>query len=369
MKNSFSIFIVVLFCAVLCVGLGFLNRDSSDSLGWNPNELYSNPVLSGGSSAFTNATISGADVNNVGVAVSMRGGRVTSSPFHHSSSAMYPSASSSYAPAGASYGQSSVATGSSPIAHMTSSAEYRSFGGGGNGGSVGSSSSRFSAASSAGAAVSVTSPISYSQSPIANRQSQRVYGTSDVTGSQSSAMDNPVVASSIYGTSSAVADYISTYGTASYDSYGSYGSNGRSNVRGRQNAAPGFGDGWWNWLDNWIKGKGSGTALGDADEDNDGYYDSGYLLDEKEIQKAYDDFIADYWNSGMGVPPTIAEWWEWYSSAMYTYGERYQYGDKWYYKYGNYLFTPVGDIVPLLIMALLYMLFLSLKWLRIKRSE
>ena len=135
MKNSFSIFIVVLFCAVLCIGLGFLNRDTSDSLGWNPNELYSNSVLSGGSSAFTDATISGEDVNNVGVAVSMRGGRVTSSPFHHSSSAMYPSASSFYAPAGASYGQSSVATGSSPIAHMTSSAEYRSFGGGGNGGS------------------------------------------------------------------------------------------------------------------------------------------------------------------------------------------------------------------------------------------
>ena len=134
MKNSFSIFIVVLFCAVLCVGLGFLNRDSSDSLGWNPNELYSNSVLSGGSSAFTDATISGADVNNVGVAVSMRGGRVTSSPFHHSSSAMYPSASSSYAPASVSYGSSSMSNGVSPIAHMTSSAEYRSFGGGGNGG-------------------------------------------------------------------------------------------------------------------------------------------------------------------------------------------------------------------------------------------
>ena len=220
MKNSFSIFIVVLFCAVLCVGLGFLNRDSSDSLGWNPNELYSNPVLSGGSSAFTNATISGEDVNNVGVAVSMRGGRVTSSPFHHSSSAMYPSASSPYAPAGASYGQLSVATGSSPIAHMTSSAEYRSFGGGGNGGASMGGAMRGGYTSSSNVSIA-SSPISYSSSPITSRQSQTTYGTSDGTGSQSSAMDNPVVASSIYGTSSAVADYISTYGTASYDSYGS----------------------------------------------------------------------------------------------------------------------------------------------------
>ena len=355
MKNSFSIFIVVLFCAVLCIGLGFLNRDTSDVSGWNPNELYSNSVLSGGSSAFTDATISGEDVNNVGVAVSMRGGRVTSSPFHHSSSAMYPSASSSYAPAGASYGQSSVATGSSPIAHMTSSAEYRSFGGGGNGGSVGSSSSRFSAASSAGTAVSVTSPVSYSQSPIANRQSQRVYGTSDVTSGQSSMIDNPVVASSsIYGTSSAVADYISTYGTASYDSYGSYGSTGRSNVRGRQNSV-GFGDTWWNWLDEWVKTNGRTKTNGEGDGAI-----TRYLVDKEDLHTAWKDFVANYWNSSMGIPPTFDEWWDWYSSTMYggIYGE---FGDGSYYQYGNYLFTPVGDVLPLVLLALMYMIILFVK--------
>ena len=104
MKNSFSIFIVVLFCAVLCVGLGFLNRDSSDSLGWNPNELYSNPVLSGGSSTFTNASLSSGDVPAGSSVVSMRGGSVSNSPFRHSSSAIYPSAVSLYAPACVSYG-------------------------------------------------------------------------------------------------------------------------------------------------------------------------------------------------------------------------------------------------------------------------
>ena len=359
MKNSFSIFIVVLFCAVLCVGLGFLNRDSSDLLGWNPNELYSNSVLSGASSAFTNATISGEDVNNVGVAVSMRGGRVTSSPFHHSSSAMYPSAFSSYAPASVSYGSSSMSNGVSPIAHMTSSAEYHSFGGGGNGGSVGSSSSRFSAASSAGAAVSVTSPVSYSQSPIANRQSQRVYGTSDVTSGQSSMIDNPVVASSsIYGTSSAVADYISTYGTASYDSYGSYGSNGRSNVRGRQNSM-GFGDTWWNWLDQWVKENGAGTGQGESGED--GYY-TDYVFDRYDLEDAYNAFILEYWNSGMGVPPTFDEWLDWYQSAMNSDGYNEFNGR-------NYHWLPIGNALPLLIFALLYMLFLSLKSLKSERSE
>ena len=357
MKNSFSVFIVVLFCAVLCVGLGFLNRDSSDSLGWNPNELYSNPVLSSGSSAFTNATISGADVNNVGVAVSMRGGRVTSSPFHHSSSAMYPSASSSYAPAGASYGQSSVATGSSPIAHMTSSAEYRSFGGGGNGGASmggamrGTSSSNVSIASS---------PISYSSSPITSRQSQTTYGTSDVTGSQSSAMDNPVVASSIYGTSSAVADYISTYGTASYDSYGSYGSNGRSNVRGRQNAAeddPWFSQVWWNWFDWQYKKNGDdymydhwGTLSGDT-----------WYFTHQDAKAAYEAWCAYMNQQGMaGMLPSYDEWLLWF---MNTKGEAYVGSN------GIYQFIPVGNVLPLLLFALLYIVVLSFKFRKTLKSS
>ena len=367
MKNSFSVFIVVLFCAVLCIGLGFLNRDTSDVSGWNPNELYSNPVLSGGSSAFTNATISGEDVNNVGVAVSMRGGRVTSSPFHHSSSAMYPSASSSYAPASVAYGHSSVATGSSPIAHMTSSAEYRSFGGGSNGGSVGSSSSRFSAASSAGAAVSVTSPVSYSQSPIANRQSQRVYGTSDVTSGQSSMIDNPVVASSsIYGTSSAVADYISTYGTASYDSYGSYGSNGRSNVRGRQNAAeddPWFSDVWWNWFDWQYKQNADGDYLydhwGTLGADGKTWYFS-----HQDAENAYEAWCAYMKQQGMaGILPTYDEWLLWFMSTKGE-GNAHEGSSGLFYQ-----FIPVGNVLPLLIFALLYVAIMCIKSLRLSNSS
>ena len=336
MKNSFSIFIVVLFCAVLCVGLGFLNRDSSDSLGWNPNELYSNPVLSGGSSAFTNATISGEDVNNVGVAVSMRGGRVTSSPFHHSSSAMYPSASSSYAPAGASYGQSSVATGSSPIAHMTSSAEYRSFGGGGNGGAFGSSSSRHYASAPSSAALSITAPISYNGSSVFDHSSKS-YGTSDVSNIQSSVMDNPVVASSsIYGPSSSVTDYINTYGTASY------GSNGRSNIRGRQNLGngPSVEDTWLIWL--------SQHKYGTEGE-------GGWYYNESQLREAWEAYCAA-WNETMGECPTWDEWLAWFmeNDGSHTWGS----GEGAY----NAYFVPVGSILPLLVLALLYIVVLSLRY-------
>ena len=346
MKNSFSIFIVVLFCAVLCVGLGFLNRDSSDSLGWNPNELYSNPVLSSGSSAFTNATISGEDVNNVGVAVSMRGGRVTSSPFHHSSSAMYPSASSSYAPAGASYGQSSVATGSSPIAHMTSSAEYRSFGGGGNGGALGSSSSRHYASAPSSEALSISLPISYIGSS-AFDHSSKSYGTSDVSNIQSSVMDNPVVASSsIYGPSSSVTDYINTYGTASY------GSNGRSNVRGRQNLGPGnVEDTWLNWLG--LYGQGYGTY---NEETNT------YTYDQYQLRNAYDAFCSA-WNETMGKKPTWDEWLAWFMASEGD-GNGYTWND------GKnnfiYSFVPVGNVLPLIIFALLYMALICFKAIRMR---
>ena len=348
MKNSFSIFIVVLFCAVLCVGLGFLNRDSSDSLGWNPNELYSNPVLSGGSSTFTNASLSSGDAPVGSSVVSMRGGSVSNSPFRHSSSAIYPSAVSLYAPASVSYGSSLMSNGVSPIAHMTSSAEYRSFGGGSNGGALGSSSSRHYASASSSAALSITAPISYNGSSVFDHSSKS-YGTSDVSNIQSSVMDNPVVASSfIYGPSSSVTDYINTYGTASY------GSTGRSNVRGRQNSV-GFGDTWWNWLDEWVKTNGRTKTNGEGDGAI-----TRYLVDKEDLYTAWEDFVENYWNSSMGIPPTFDEWWDWYSSTMYggIYGE---FGDGSYYQYGNYLFTPVGDVLPLVLLALMYMIILFVK--------
>ena len=338
MKNSFSIFIVVLFCAVLCVGLGFLNRDSSDSLGWNPNELYSNPVLSGGSSAFTNASLSSGDVPVGSSVVSMRGGSVSNSPFRHSSSAIYPSAVSLYAPASVSYGSSSMSNGVSPIAHMTSSAEYRSFGGGSNGGALGSSSSRHYASASSSAALSIAAPISYNGSSVFDHSSKS-YGTSDVSNIQSSVMDNPVVASSsIYGPSSSVTDYINTYGTASY------GSNGRSNVRGRQNLGgngPTVEDTWLIWLS-------QHTGYGSSGED-------GWYFDKYQLHAAWEAYCAA-WNETMGPCPTWEEWLSWFTGGdgSHTWGS----GDDAFFAH----FVPVGSILPLLVLALLYMVVLSLRY-------
>ena len=353
MKNSFSIFIVVLFCAVLCVGLGFLNRDSSDSLGWNPNELYSNPVLSGGSSAFTNATISGEDVNNVGVAVSMRGGRVTSSPFHHSSSAMYPSASSSYAPAGVAYGHSSMSNGVSPIGHMTSSAEYHSFGGG-HSGNMGSAMTGMTNSGNVAASFAYSSP-SYGVASSGLSSYSPITLSSGNDGTQVMSAEQALISTSSTASGLFGSAMQNTYGTATYDEYLGMSGSKPSGVRGRQNATPGMGNGWWNWLDEWVKTNGRTKTDGEGDGAI-----TRYLVDKEDLQNAYNDFIDNYWNAGMGVPPTFEDWWEWYSSTMYggTYGE---FGDGSYYQYGNYLFTPVGDVLPLVLLALMYMIILFVK--------
>ena len=352
MKNSFSVFIVVLFCAVLCIGLGFLNRDTSDVSGWNPNELYSNPVLSGGSSAFTNATISGEDVNNVGVAVSMRGGRVTSSPFHHSSSAMYPSASSSYAPASVAYGHSSMSNGVSPIAHMTSSAEYRSFGGG-HSGNMGSAMTGMTNSGNVAASFAYSSP-SYGVASSGLSSYSPITLSSGNDGTQVMSAEQALISTSSTASGLFGSAMQNTYGTATYDEYLGMSGSKPSGVRGRQNAASGMGDGWWNWLNNWVKDNGNDYIV---EHDGNKYY----LIDRDQLYAAWEDFVENYWNSGMGDPPTFEDWWDWYSSTMY--GGRYdEFGENGsYYQYGNYLFTPVGDVLPLVLLALMYMIILFVK--------
>ena len=344
MKNSFSVFIVVLFCAVLCIGLGFLNRDTSDVSGWNPNELYSNSVLSGGSSAFTNATISGEDVNNVGVAVSMRGGRVTSSPFHHSSSAMYPSASSSYAPAGVAYGHSSMSNGVSPIGHMTSSAEYHSFGGG-HSGNMGSAMTGMTNSGNVAASFAYSSP-SYGVASSVLSSYSPITLSSGTDGTQVMSAEQALISASSSASGLFGSAMQNIYGTATYDEYLGMSGSKPSGVRGRQNAAPGVGQTWLNWLAMY------GGSYGRYDESTGTWY-----YDTYQLRAAYDAFCAA-WNESMGKKPTWDEWLAWFmASEGDGNGFDWSDGDKnW-----TYQFVPVGNILPLVLMAILYMIILFVK--------
>ena len=329
--NRFNVLITVLVCAGLCVLFGALSRSTEDATGWNPSEMYTS-TLSGGSS-FTNAAYSGS--SNSGVALPMPSASFSSrvgahAPYTYSAS---PAAGvSNQLPSG---GSSAV------VGHMTSSAEYHSFGGGGNVAAGGSSMSRRSSSMNA-------SPISYNalsvgsiSLPTAPRSSSA--NNAGYTPSLAQEANYAIASSNMQG---GLFDYAlqTTYGTASYEADVT-SSPGRKNVRGRQNAMPGFDDTWWEWLDQWVH---------ENDYDNK-KGENGYVFDRYDLADAYNDFVTNYWNSGMGDPPSFDDWLDWYQSAM-------QNDDGYYtWKESTYYWLPVGNILPLLLMALVYMIILFVK--------
>jgi hypothetical protein len=141
-----------------------------------------------------------------------------------------------------------------------------------------------------------------------------------------------------------------TYGTASYDQtvYGSYGSK-PSGVRGRQNtnANDGSEDAYAAWL-RWFSsvGKWYGT------------YDEGtgtYTFDNEQSESAY---AAWYYltygieydpsnpDGGLAVPVvSYQQWLGWFLSN----GGEHSDGTN------TFKFTPVGDILPLFMLAFLYL--------------
>ena len=360
MNRNVNVFIGVILCALLCGCFVWLFSVSEEDT-WKPNEIYDQLHATSYSASYTNVTYS----------VSSNGGlALTMSP----SSALRRRAVSSYAGAysGAASSPHRLIT-SSPLAsspltygaapgaglYTTSSAEIKSFGGGGNGGAA----------------------MSYSQSPIANRQSNSglsnpslqggagvgsispiAYSTarrgdmSSATGDnpvQMMAAENPVMAmtstagmaNGFYGGYSAM-DYssIATYSsTSDYGQYTGMFGTGRQNVRGRQNINPW--DSWLSWLyDNETGNWGTGT------EDENGNWI--YTYTEDQLRAAYEAWAATFGQSWGPKPPSFEAWLEWMQSGG---NDGYMYGDN------TYRFLPVGDIVPLLLLALLYVLFVAIK--------
>ena len=91
-----------------------------------------------------------------------------------------------------------------------------------------------------------------------------------------------------------------------------------------------------------------------SNSNGDGYYDEtegseGYYFDRYSLRSVYDEFLDDFWNSGMGDPPSFDEWLDWYQSAMGENGYYYAYSESRYY------WVPLGDILPLILLALLHL--------------
>ena len=347
--NRFNVLITVLVCAGLCVLFGALSRSTEDATGWNPSEMYTS-TLSGGSS-FTNAAYSGS--SNSGVALPM-----PSASFSSRVGAHAPYTYSASPAAGNSLSQLPSGGSSAVVGHMTSSAEYHSFGGGGNAAAGGSSMSRRSSSMNA-------SPISYNalsvgsiSLPTAPRSSSASNG--GYTPSLAQEANYAIASSNMQG---GLFDYAlqTAYGTASYEDYTSNASRSR-NIRGKQNAAPSMGGEdngepwfssmWWHWLD-WQYNE---DGYGYSDEGVFGTFKDGvWYFSHQDAYAAYDAWCAYMVSKGMADYedlPSLPEWMEWFmQSKGYAYSGTY----------GTYEFVPIGNILPLVLMALMYMIVLLVK--------
>ena len=356
MKKNVNVFIAVLLVAVLCGGVIWLQTADEEKLGWNIHDSYGDTPSYSGGAAYTNATFAGPSAGEGGVMPLS-----SSSALRARTSYSYAGAYSGATPSPIAYSQSPIANGltaSSPSGaglYTTSSKTFNSYGGGGNGGAAmggamsnGRSNSGLSNPSlQGGAGVGSISPIAYSTA-----RRGEMSGGAGVNPAMMAA-ENPMVAmasaanaatagmnTSFYGGMYATADYSS----ADYGQYsGMFGGGSRMGVRGRQNLGN-VEDTWLNWLAL------NGGTYGKYDELTHTWY-----LDINALRSAWEDFCAT-WNEGMGKKPTWEEWLAWF---MGSEGNPYEWSDGSNSSFYTYL--PVGNILPLLLFALVYVVILFLK--------
>ena len=280
-----------------------MSRMNEDQGGWRPADMYS---TYGGSQGVTYSSVTYGSASSAGSSVPVLSS--SNSLFRHRGV-------SSYAPvSGFAYSQSPLA--SSPLAsspqgglYTTSSAEFRSFGGGNaggvsmSGGAIKSSGSAMSAPSSALSVSMPTAPaFAYNRGAMAS-----------VAGDMAMAPDQ------------------------AYAGIGN--TTGPRGMSGRRNL-PGYGDFWWRWFDDWMSENGSSYGSGD----------SSYTFNRNTLEQAYNDFInSGVWNDGMSDLPSFDDWLNWYlkytsENGFYTYN-----GHTYYWEV-----LPLGDAWPLIVMLLLY---------------
>ena len=282
-----------------------MNRMNDDQGGWRPADMYS---TYGGSQGSTYSSVSYGSASSADLSVPM---------LSSSNSLFRRRGAFSFAPA------SSVGTASysqSPIAynqglHTTSSAEFRSFGGGGNAGAVSMSggsikSSGFSSAAPA------------------------------------SVLNVSMPSTSVLAYNNTNADYLSSVSgdiaMASTQAYAGIGNTTRG-IGGRQNTGENTGnpyDSWLSWFDK--VGWSYGTDAGNGN----------YTYTDAQARAAYAAWVASL--SDNFPVPSYEEWLEWFlggddggSHQSKNTGNIYSYAD-----------LPIGDVFPLFVFVLLYLLFL-----------
>ena len=346
MNKNVNVFIAVLLCALLCGGVMWLRMASEEKLGWNIQNTYSaSPAYSSGAS-YSDATFVGPSSGGMMSVTSSRRSahtRVASSYAGTYSSAATQPLTSNLSPL----------TSSAPAAgslYTTSSQTFKSFGGGNNAGVSMSGGSLVTTNNYAqnSSAVSISSPIGYTSLSrnMANPQDALANGLSP----------EAVIASSMAMPTNGqlFGSYYTNDFSSSIDSYnpGSYTGLGYSGINNRQNSGPGHvEDSWLNWLAMF------GTSFGTYDEST-----HSYTYDQYQLRAAYDAF-CQAWNETMGKKPTWDEWLAWF---MGSEGSGYIWSDGT--QDYTYSFLPVGNILPLLVIVLLYITFLSFRFLKTNKE-
>lgn len=308
--------IVVIF---LISGFSLLKRLTRDVDEWRPSDLYSTTNVSRRSTY--SVVSSGASASYSGAVPSVSSG--ASSVFRHRGVSSYVPVVS--APASSPLASSPLASSPQGGLYATSSAEFRSFGGGGNvggvfmsGGTVKSSGS--SMASASGLSISMPNASMYAFA------------------GQGANNNIPVVSGDA---AMAAMTSTSSYTTA-YSGIGRTTTGGAfRGISGRRESNGAIFNSWWNWLSSYSH---NNPGNGVVDENGNWIY----TYDKYDLQQLYNDFIA-FWskNFGSGDLPEYDEWLEWYISTTGS--------DGYSYKNDTYLFQPIGGALPLVVMALIYL--------------
>ncbi len=288
---------------------------------WRPVDMYS---AVGGTHGSTFSTVSYDGAASSGVDMPM---------MPQSGSAFRRRAVFSYAHTGASANPSSIANGSSPIAnsqglYATSSAEHRSFGGGGNA----------AVSMSGGVVKSATSPVASTVTGVSTSGSVLSVGNL----AQSSSSFNGDMLSSMYASSGINTPYPAYAGIGNTTS----GARGMSGISGRKNGA--FENSMWAWLNQTL---GEGTQGGE------------YGLDYYDLWDLYQQYLQSIMGSGWDPGDLTDEeneeilngFWQWLTWLQGAGEGGYDYGGN------NFYWVPVGDIYPLVIFAMLFVGYVAIR--------
>lgn len=241
---------------------------------------------------------------------------------------------------------------SSPATQSSSRVDYSAFGGSAKGSATVGSSAKTMPTQSV-AYRGLTQPLAYGgRTNAVSSNSQRSLLESSPTSYVSANAGNDAIRQSVRQSSTpslvGASSYTSVYahnsrGLSVYGNNSTIGETMTSPYRANvQHRAPssGMGNSWGNSVGDWL------NEIGGV-----GYESGGiWWFNEDEARTLYNELFgeeSDYWNEGMGDPPTEEDFLDWLRSGK-----------------GNYR-MPIGDILPLILIALAYMAMMFVR----KRKE